>query len=144
MRMMETQWDLFVHTDGASRGNPGEAGVGIVFCKPDGEVVHEVADYLGVETNNVAEYKAMLRALDEVVKLNATKIKFFSDSELMVKQINGQYKVKHPNLQPLYQEVKNKLARLEAYTVEHVRREKNHNADRLANQGIDQKNNEMK
>lgn len=132
-------WDLIVHTDGASRGNPGEAGIGIVLCEKNGEIVAEFAEYLGVETNNGAEYKALSRALDEVLERRARRVKFFSDSELMVKQINGQYKVKHPNLQPLYREVMKKLEQLERYSVEHVRREKNRDADRLANLGIDQK-----
>ena len=135
---MGQDWDLTIHTDGASRGNPGQAGIGIVVCGPDGEVVQQIAEYLGVETNNAAEYRALLRALEIARTMGAMKVKFYSDSELMVKQIRGEYKVKNANLQPLYRKAMEDLRQLSHYSIEHVRREFNKDADRLANLGIDQ------
>ena len=128
-----------IYVDGASRGNPGEAGVGVVISTTDGKVLKETGRYLGKTTNNVAEYQALIIALKEAKSLGAEAIKIFADSELMVKQIKGEYKVKSAGLLPLYQEAKALLMEFSRYGIIHINREKNTEADRLANQAIDSK-----
>jgi len=125
--------------DGASRGNPGPAGAGAVLSNPLGEVAAQLARYLGETTNNVAEYQALILGLREAVRLGARKLQVFADSELLVRQLNGQYRVKAPHLLPLWRLAKNELQNFEAYTVSHVPRAENRLADELANQGIDQR-----
>jgi len=126
-----------IYSDGASRGNPGPSGIGAVIYK-DGEVVHEIAEYLGVTTNNVAEYRALLAALDYCVKKKLEPIEIFADSQLMIRQLQGMYKVKHPSIIPLHQKAKDylKFIKCDGYT--HVPRERNKHADKLSNLGIDQ------
>ena len=94
--------ELTIYTDGASRGNPGHAGAGVVICDEAGNVVQEIADYLGQRTNNVAEYEALLRALSAARSLGARRLRVISDSELMVRQMNGTYRVKNEGLLPLF------------------------------------------
>jgi len=130
-------WRLFC--DGASRGNPGPAGAGAVLSNPRGEVAAQLARYLGETTNNVAEYQALILGLREAVRLGARKLQVFADSELLVRQLNGQYRVKSPHLLPLWRLAKIELQNFEAYTVSHVPRAENRLADELANQGIDQR-----
>lgn len=128
---------MIVRTDGAARGNPGPAGAGWVIETPEGTVVSEGCAYLGETTNNQAEYEALLRALDEVEPDPETEIEVFSDSELMVKQLNGEYRVKNEGLKPLYVRATRHLLRAGRSEVRHVRRGENEAADALANQAID-------
>ena len=125
-----------IYSDGASRGNPGPAGIGAVILK-DGKAVHEIAKYIGQTTNNVAEYEALLEALDYCVKKSLSPIQILADSQLLIRQLSGQYKVKHPNIVPLHQRAKAYLAHLKVEAFTHVPRELNKRADALANEGID-------
>jgi ribonuclease HI len=129
-------WRLYC--DGASRGNPGPAGAGIVLHDPHGRLRINTGRYLGETTNNVAEYQALLLGLEEARKLEVKKLRIFADSELMVKQLTGRYRVKSPHLIPLWREALNALNRLEAWDINHVPREENHLADAAANRAIDQ------
>ena len=126
------------HVDGAARGNPGPAGIGVVIADSDGNVMKEVAEPLGRTTNNVAEYTAMIRALEEARSLGCARIRVYTDSELMAHQINGKYAVKAAHLIPLYQRARSLLAQFDQATVTHVRRELNRRADALSNLGADQ------
>lgn len=128
-----------LYTDGAARGNPGPAGAGAFICGEDGSVVAEVAEYVGETTNNVAEYKALLAGLRKLVELGAQDIEVRADSELMVRQLNGAYRVKHPNLKPLFSEAVALLKKIPRYSIKHVRREENEEADHLANRAIDER-----
>ncbi len=127
-----------LYSDGASRGNPGPAGAGVVFCDEEGNVLAEFHEYLGKTTNNVAEYSALLLGLKKAETLRVDRILFRCDSELMARQLSGRYKVKSPNLRGLYEEVRQRTARLKSFRVEHVYREGNARADALANLAIDQ------
>lgn len=137
--MFKPQEALTIYVDGASRGNPGEAGIGVLIKTNDGRVLKETGKYLGKTTNNEAEYHALIAALKEAKSLGATSVKIFADSELMVKQINGEYKVKSAGLSPLYKEAKALLMGFNRYDIMHIDREKNTEADRLANIAIDTK-----
>jgi ribonuclease HI len=134
-----TQETLHIHIDGASRGNPGEAGFGIAVEGPDGSPRAELYGYLGRASNNVAEYQALIHALRWARRQGARSVRVFSDSELVVRQVNGQYKVKHPDMIPLHREATALMRQLESATISHVRREQNQDADRLANQALDEK-----
>jgi len=126
-------------TDGASRGNPGEAGAGAVLMGPDGGELAARAVYLGTCTNNVAEYRALLIGLDTALRLGCIDLEIALDSELIVRQIQGRYKVKNEALLELFLQVRERLARLAKWAVVHVPRAQNARADQLANRGIDQK-----
>ena len=128
---------LVAHIDGGARGNPGPAGYGVVVEDSRGRPVAELCQYLGHRTNNFAEYSGLLAAL-EYATAHHSALKVLSDSELLVKQLKGQYKVRHPELKQLYERAQSMIRRLEWFQVEHVRREKNRDADRLANQAMDQ------
>ena len=130
---------LVIHTDGAARGNPGPAGLGAVLKTPDGAVVAELAEYLGVRTNNHAEWRAVEAALTEALRLGARRIDLRTDSQLVARQIIGAYRVKHPDLAPIHASVMELLARFDGYTVGHVPRELNREADALSNVAIDQR-----
>ncbi|MFA4844021.1 MAG: ribonuclease HI family protein [Candidatus Margulisiibacteriota bacterium] len=125
-----------IFTDGAARGNPGPAGIGVVI-RNEKEVLLEVADYIGKTTNNVAEYMALIRGLEEAIDLGERSVEVFADSELIVKQIKGEYKVKNEGLAPLFYNVKSLIRKFNHFTITHVPREANEHADRLSNQGID-------
>lgn len=127
-----------IYTDGASRGNPGDAGIGIVFVDENGNTIKEISDYIGQTTNNIAEYKAMVRALNEALEMNCDEINVISDSELMVKQIKGEYHVKNEGIKRFYKEVLELFKQFKSYSITHVRREQNRRADELANRGIDE------
>lgn len=129
--------ELIIHTDGASRGNPGEAGVGIVILNKNHHIIEEVCKYIGKATNNVAEYQAMILAAQKAISHNAKKVTFKTDSELLVRQLNGRYQVKSANILPLYHELISLLKKIPVWKIQHVRREENVGADALANQGID-------
>ena len=129
---------LLIHTDGAARGNPGPAGAGaIVRDAVTGETLAEIAEPLGRATNNVAEWTAVRLALEEAERLGATHVDLRMDSELVARQISGVYRVKHPDLQPIHAAVMAILRRLTGYTVGHVPRALNKDADRLSNVAID-------
>jgi ribonuclease HI len=133
----EGYWRLYC--DGASRGNPGPAGAGVVLIDPQGRERVRKGRYLGRTTNNVAEYQALLLGLAEAHRLQITRLQVFADSELLVKQLTGRYRVKSPHLLPLWDESCQALHRFESYTITHVPREENRQADAAANQAIDQK-----
>ncbi len=125
------------HVDGASRGNPGPASYAAIIYGPDGNQVFQIGKYLGRDTNNVAEYYALISALDYAANHGITRLRVNSDSELLVRQMQGRYKVKSPDLRPLFERA-SKLARtLEYFAVQHVPREMNRDADRLANEALD-------
>ena len=128
---------LQLFSDGASRGNPGEAGAGIAILDEKGNELVGTGQYLGQCTNNEAEYRALLFGLVKCGEFGRGEIKAHLDSELIVKQIRGEYRVKHPNLKPLFQETIEKLSEFASFSITHVRREKNSRADSLANQAID-------
>jgi len=128
---------LVIRTDGAARGNPGPAGAGYVVETPEGALVDEGAIYLGKRTNNQAEYEALLHALEAADPDAGTEIEVYSDSQLMVRQINGEYRVRNGDLRPLYERAMRLLGRSGVWRMEHVRRGENEAADALANQAID-------
>ncbi len=128
---------LVIHTDGAARGNPGPAGAGWVVETIDGELVEEGCAYLGELTNNQAEYEALLHALRAVDPGPDTLIELHADSELMVRQLNGQYRVKNEELRPRFEAARGALAQAGEFRVFHVRRGENERADELANRAID-------
>ncbi len=128
-----------LYTDGGSRNNPGDAGIGIVIMDNEGKVIKEIGEYIGIETNNVAEYKGLIRGLEEVIKLGSKKVKAHLDSELVVKQIKGQYKVKNENLKVLFEDAKKLIEKIDEFEIIHVRRELNKKADYLVNKAIDEK-----
>jgi ribonuclease HI len=137
--MAPRQRRLLIHTDGAARGNPGPAGAGAVLRDAgDGSLVAEIATFLGIRTNNYAEWIAVQLALDEALVQGATHVDLRLDSELVARQISGRYRVKHPDLKPIHARVMAQLGRLAGYTVGHVPRELNKEADRLSNVAIDQ------
>ena len=125
-------------TDGASRGNPGPAGAGALLLAADGGELQRISTYLGLCTNNAAEYKALIAGLKEALRQGCGRLSLCMDSELIVRQLEGRYKVRHEQLLPLYQEAKTLLARFDAWQVRHVPRTQNQTADALANAGIDQ------
>ncbi|MDP2984417.1 MAG: ribonuclease HI family protein [Candidatus Latescibacter sp.] len=129
--------DLTAHTDGASRGNPGPAAFGYTIEK-DGVVIEEYSEYIGKATNNIAEYKAFIAAAKKMKVLGGTRITIFSDSELAVRQINGQYRVKNAGLQPLHTEIMDLACQFQSFKVIHVRREMNSQSDKLANIALDE------
>ncbi len=126
-------------TDGASRGNPGEAGAGIVLLDNDNRELAARSSYLGRCTNNAAEYEALLLGLTTALELGCTQLAVSMDSQLIVRQIQGQYKVKNAGLKPLFDQAKSLLAKFDRWTISHVPRAQNKRADELANQGIDRK-----
>ncbi len=125
------------HCDGGARGNPGPAGFGVYIQDEDGTVLAELSEFIGVKSNNVAEYSGLLASLEWALQNGHARLRVVSDSELMVKQIKGQYKVASPDLRPLYEEAKRRIARLEGFRIEHALRAKNKHADRLANLAMD-------
>ena len=128
---------VVIHTDGASRGNPGPASIGVVIAGQDGRVLVEFGEALRPTTNNVAEYTAVVRALERAAELGARRVRMMMDSQLVVRQLNGSYRVKHVDMIPLYRRVLELIQRFESVTFEHVPREQNVEADRLANQALD-------
>jgi len=129
--------ELVARIDGGSRGNPGPAAFGAVMETAEGKVIDALSGYLGRATNNVAEYRGLLAALDYATSRHYTRLRVLSDSQLLVRQILGQYKVKNPGLKPLHESARRLIAGLESFTIRHVYREENREADRLANQALD-------
>jgi ribonuclease HI len=128
---------IIANIDGGARGNPGPAAYGVVIRNAQGEVLQEWGEYLGLQTNNVAEYSGLLAALDYAVEKKYPSLKVLSDSELLVRQMHGQYKVKNSALRELFGRAQALVRRLQQFSVEHVPRDRNKEADRLVNQVLD-------
>ena len=129
---------VVVHVDGGARGNPGPAGVAAVAYTPDGAALGEESAFIGESTNNVAEYRALLLGLDLARRLGAREVEVVNDSELVARQVGGQYKVKHPGLRPLHREAMEALRSFNRWSVRSVRRESNERADELVNAALDE------
>ncbi|MDD5190623.1 MAG: ribonuclease HI family protein [Dehalococcoidales bacterium] len=127
---------LIIHTDGLSKGNPGPGAIGATLKDVNGKAVASIAQAIGVTTNNVAEYKALIAALEKAHQLGAVDVEIRSDSELMVRQVTGRYKVKSPLIAPLYMQVNKLLSKFNAVKITHIPRELNAEADELANLAI--------
>ena len=128
---------VVVHVDGGARGNPGPAAAGAVISTPTGEVIDEASEAIGVATNNVAEYRGLLLGLRRARELGATEVEVVNDSELVARQVNGTYKVKHSDMKPLHAAALQALSGFERWTVRSVPRAQNAGADALVNQALD-------
>jgi ribonuclease HI len=135
-RAQQSGW-INAHCDGGARGNPGPSGYGALIQNDEGVVLAELSEFLGMRTNNYAEYSGLLGCLQYALDHNYPRLRVVSDSELMVKQIQGKYQVKSPDLKPLFDEAKRRIARLEGFEISHALRHKNKDADRLANEAMD-------
>jgi len=135
---------IVAYIDGGARGNPGPAGYGAFIQSPDGNVVAELHGGLGIATNNVAEYNGLLAALQWAIDHGARRLHIRADSELLVKQMRGEYKVRNAGLQPLYVRARLLTAQFDEVKFEHVRREFNKDADRLSNLGMDEAEEQLK
>ena len=131
-----SKW-ITAHCDGGARGNPGPAGYGALVQDADGQILAELSEFLGHRTNNYAEYSGLLGCLNYALLHHHPRLRVVSDSELMVKQIQGKYQVKSPDLKSLYDEAKRRIAQLEGFEISHALRHKNKDADRLANEAMD-------
>ncbi len=129
---------IVVHVDGGARGNPGPAAIAAVASTPDGDELAERKLYIGEATNNVAEYRALLLGLELARDLGAEEVEVINDSELVARQIGGEYKVKHAGLKPLFTEAMTELRRFHKWAVRPVRREQNARADELVNEALDE------
>jgi len=130
--------EFILYCDGAARGNPGPAAYGYIIFEND-QTLAEAGECLGIATNNVAEYEGLIQGLEHCIALGANSVVIRTDSELIAKQLRGEYKVRSPHLLPLYQRAKTLLSRLEKGRIEHVRRHLNKEADALANKALDKK-----
>jgi ribonuclease HI len=128
---------ITAYCDGGARGNPGPAGYGAVVQDAAGAKLAELSEFLGIQTNNFAEYSGLLAVLDYALKQGHARLRVVSDSELMVRQIQGRYQVKSPGLRPLYEQARKRIAQLERFEITHALRHKNKDADRLANDAMD-------
>jgi len=128
---------ITVNVDGGARGNPGPAGIGIVVRDGSGEVLEEVGEKIGEATNNVAEYRALLRGIELAAAHGASDLELVGDSELVVRQVEGRYKVKNAGMKQLHEEVRRALREFDSWSIRHVRRESNADADRLVNAALD-------
>lgn len=128
---------LVLHVDGGARGNPGPAAIGVVISDPEGGVVEELAEAIGVASNNVAEYRALIRGLERAAALGAEDVRVINDSELVAKQLTGAYKVKHPAMKPLYDQARAALEGFGRWSIRSVPRAQNADADALVNQALD-------
>jgi ribonuclease HI len=128
--------NVTIFTDGGARGNPGPSGIGVVFYV-DEKIILEIKEFIGDHTNNFAEYTALIKALTKAHEMGAENVECFLDSELVVKQLNGQYKIKEETLKPLAAKVLSMTNKFKSISFSHVRREKNKEADRLVNEAID-------
>ncbi|MFN8233919.1 MAG: ribonuclease HI family protein [Actinomycetota bacterium] len=138
MRALSTDPDLLiVSCDGAARGNPGPAGIGVQIADPHGHVVAEIAEGLGETTNNVAEYTAAIRGLQRAAELGASRVLLRSDSKLLIEQLAGRYRVRAAHLKDLHRAAMDQAVAFQELRFEHVPRERNREADRLANAGVD-------
>jgi len=128
---------VVVHVDGGARGNPGPAAAAAVISTPDGDVLGQAAERIGEATNNVAEYRGLLLGLERARRLGATEVEVVNDSELIAKQVNGIYKVKHPAMRPLYLDAMTALRGFDSWSIRSVPRAQNADADALVNQELD-------
>jgi ribonuclease HI len=128
---------LIVHVDGGARGNPGPAAIGVVVSDPDGTVLDETAERIGVATNNVAEYRAVIKGIERARALGAAELQLVNDSELVARQLTGQYKVKHAAMKPLHAEAIGALRAFERWSIRSVPRAQNAHADELVNRALD-------
>lgn len=128
---------LTVHVDGGARGNPGPAAIGVVVSDADGTVVDELAETIGVATNNVAEYRAVLKGIERAAALGARRVELINDSELVARQLQGVYKVKHPAMKPLHEQAIAALRGFSGWTIRNVPRAQNARADALVNAALD-------
>lgn len=128
---------LTINVDGGARGNPGPAAIGVVVRDGSGEVLEELGERIGEATNNVAEYKALLRGIELAAEQGGTELELIGDSELVVRQVEGKYKVKNAGIKPLHAEVKKALGGFDSWSIRHVRRAENSDADRLVNAALD-------
>jgi ribonuclease HI len=128
---------LVLHVDGGARGNPGPAAIGVVISDPAGEPIDEIAEAIGEATNNVAEYRALLRGLERARELGATEIEIIGDSQLVARQLSGVYKVKHPAIRPLYERAIASLRQFDRWSIRAVPRSENARADALVNAALD-------
>jgi ribonuclease HI len=126
-----------LHTDGGARGNPGPAGIGAILFDADGNVIGELAEGIGAATNNVAEYTALLEGLDLALRKGVTDVDVYLDSQLVVSQVKGEWKIKNERLRALAAKAQSLLSKFDTAALHHVPREKNADADKLANQGMD-------
>ena len=126
-----------MHVDGGARGNPGPAAIGVVISSPAGEVLDELAERIGPATNNVAEYRALLRGLERAREFGATKLEIIGDSELIARQVSGAYRVKHPAMKPLYDQAIAALRAFDSWSIRTVPRAQNARADALVNRALD-------
>jgi ribonuclease HI len=129
---------LLINVDGGARGNPGPAAIGVVVSDADGHVVDELAEPIGHATNNVAEYRALLRGIEWARGLGADELEIVGDSELVARQLTGAYKVKHPSMKPLYEEAVAALRAFDRWSIRTVPREENARADALVNHALDE------
>jgi len=127
---------VVIHSDGVSRGNPGPAAIGAIIRDERGRLLASISQPIGRATNNQAEYRAIIAALEKALALGARQVELNSDSELMVRQIKGQYRVRKEALRPLYQRVKELQSLLEGFTIKHIPRQQNREADKLANAAL--------
>jgi len=127
---------LIINTDGLSKGNPGTAAIGATIKDERGKMLATISKRIGITTNNVAEYQALIAALQKALKLGGTHVIIRADSELMIRQLNGRYKIKSEGLKPLYIEVTQLLAKFETVSLKHIPREQNSEADKLANDAV--------
>jgi ribonuclease HI len=128
---------LVLHVDGGARGNPGPAAIGVVVSRPDGTVVEEVSETIGMATNNVAEYRALLRGVGRAAALGARELEIIGDSELVARQVSGVYKVKHPSMKPLHEQAVSALRGFDTWRIRTVPRARNARADELVNEALD-------
>ncbi len=132
--MKDNNRSLTIYIDGASKGNPGKAGIGVAIYNNEGELIKEISQGIGISTNNIAEYAALLFALQEGIILGCREIAVYTDSELLYKQIKGEYKIKNDNLRILFYLAKHLVASYKKFHIEHISRESNKIADKLASQ----------
>lgn len=130
---------LILYTDGASLGNPGRAGIGIIICNQNRDVIRRMTEFIGINTNNVAEYMALIYALQEALYLKAKELSCFLDSELVVKQLEGSYKVKDSKLKPLYYQIKHLENFFQKVSFSYISRDRNKEADKLAKEAAKKK-----
>jgi ribonuclease HI len=131
--------EFVIHADGACRGNPGEAGIGVILADSEGRTIKEMKSFIGMATNNAAEYRAVILGLEKALELGAGSVILYLDSELVVRQIHGEYRVRETTLKPLHQKALDLLQKFSRYVLHHVPREENRRADQLANEAIDQR-----
>ena len=128
---------LIIYTDGGARGNPGPAGIGATILNDKKNLIAEISEYIGVATNNQAEYRAVMAAIKKAKELGAEELNFYLDSQLVVEQLNGNYKIKNKGLQPLFVSIYNDSLNFKKVSYSHIPREQNKEADRLANEAMD-------